>query len=214
MTDRPILFSGSMVRALLAGTKTQTRRIMKPQPTREWAPSGGWMEIHGRDKHGELDPDRVLGHGYCSDDGEEGYASPYGVPGDRLWVRETLRRSDFGWYYGADVEPLKLAPELRAVATSWAHHKEGDVCVSIHMPRWASRITLEITGVRVERLQDISEDDAVAEGLARIAVTSDTTGTREAYRQLWNEINGAGAWYANPWVWVVGFKRAEGFARD
>jgi hypothetical protein len=147
--------------------------------------------------------------------------SPYGKPGDRLWVRETwayhlhaqasLADDDGPWVYAADGEQAK---QYR-LCDRWRP--------SIHMPRWASRITLEVTGVRVERLQDISEADAVAEGapcwFCRAAVVDITPGRdcacaleprpgRIAYRELWNSINGAGSWDMNPWVWVVEFRKA------
>ncbi|KIA78994.1 hypothetical protein QR66_18395 [Chromobacterium piscinae] len=188
MKERPILFAGEMVRAALAGTKTQTRRIVKGEPDFiRWNPIAingvaGWENEHGR-------PLRC----------------PHGRPGDRLWVREAfqiVRRGD-DW----DI-PIYRADDI-------AGHINSGWKPSIHMPRWASRILLEITDVRVERLQDISEADAVAEGVTPAAVQSfSDTGlvTRPAgfaYRDLWEQINGAGSWDANPWVWVVEFKRVE-----
>lgn len=197
MSDRPILFSAPMVRALLAGTKTQTRRAVRPQP--DWVHEGGAERRSGAD----------FAMIRC----------PYGVPGDRLWVRETWtfgvgdcgHRDDGGPYrYGAD----------GGFSARWRP--------SIHMPRVASRITLEVTGVRVERLQAISEADCMAEGVQGHPLRPDDgwpicTGfmvgaddgkttlhpkPQDAYRRLWESINGAGSWAANPWVWVVEFKRA------
>jgi hypothetical protein len=185
MKERPILFSAPMIRAILEGRKSQTRRVMK---------------------------------------GDYRYPCPYGGTGDRLWVREALRRNTETnkWEYAADGDVVSLpgGHPSGAAMIGWAHHKEGDVCVSIHMPRWASRITLEITGVRVERVQDISEADAMAEGVGGIrdmqfAVALGNLHApahRLNYIDLWNEINGPGSWAANPWVWVLTFKRAEGGA--
>ena len=172
MKERPILFSAPMVRALLAGTKTQTRRIIKPQH----------LAFFNQDAAAML-----------SDWNER--PLPYGQPGDRLWVRETFGHFECNQhfkpgcnvYYRADGNCLELEP--------WRP--------SIHMPRWASRITLEITSVRVERLQDISEADAIAEGV----YTDPACPAYDAYAQLWDEINGLGSWEANPWVWVIEFRR-------
>jgi hypothetical protein len=185
-----------MVRALLAGRKTQTRRIVKPQPitlgdaySRSHSDDGAW-----------------LGEG-C---GNGRIPCPYGQPGDRLWVREAWckfpedSRDGNGaqTYYRAD--PSNTTAEASRVmnrnGVKWRP--------SIHMPRSLSRITLEITDVRVERLQDISEADAEAEGfeLGSPPCIYNPTGW---YRSLWEEINGAGSWGANPWVWAVSFKRLE-----
>ena len=138
-----------------------------------------------------------------------GLVCPYGAPGDTLWVRETWARHASGVDYAAD-----FAAVSRPQAGPWRP--------SIHMPRWASRITLRITDVRVERLQDISEDDAVAEGVAleRYVPVSDSAGKHGSgeaeptdpvaeYRDLWNHINGPDAWEANPWVWVISFERVK-----
>lgn len=199
MTERPILFSAPMVRALLAGTKTQTRRIVKRQP--DWV---AW----GR-KMGEKHPTPMFRIG---DQIVEAHC-PYGKPGDRLWVRET-----WGFH-----EPG--IPAYRASATEdqlrfyrWRP--------SIYMPRQYSRITLNVAGVRIERLQAISVADAIAEGLLRHVGEIETwwgNGTEgerpthnacrwlspvECYRDLWQSINGPSSWDANPWVWVVEFRRA------
>ena len=182
MKERPILFSAPMVRALLAGTKTQTRRIIKPQH----------LAFFNQDAAAML-----------SDWNER--PLPYGQPGDRLWVRETFGHFECNQhfkpgcnvYYRADGNCLELEP--------WRP--------SIHMPRWASRITLEITSVRVERLQDISEADAQAEGapfelgeLERLILGAKAK-YRSGFCRLWQSINGPGSWDANPWVWVVEFQR-------
>ncbi len=185
MKERPILFSAPMVRALLDGSKTQTRRVVKPTP--EWIGQSGVLSYRGR---------VGLPHALC----------PYGQPGDRLWVRETHMDLGACYLYRADAE----AEQERAIVAPRQLWRPA-----IHMPRAASRITLEITGVRVERLQDISEDDALAEGCSSTAIVhedgEDYTGhyASEEYQVLWESINGPGSWDANPWVWVVEFKRLE-----
>lgn len=193
MRERPIIFSPPMVRALLAGTKTQMRRVVKPRPM----PAGGWA-VAARPRGFELV--------HWDNDEQEwrAIACPYGQPGDRLWVRETwghFERSPKPGdriYYRADGECVALEP--------WRP--------SIHMPRWASRITLEITDVRVERLQDISAQDCVAEGVRTTMREHDAVmDLRDQYGDLWESINGPGSWDANPWVWVVEFKRTPE-ARD
>ena len=194
MKERPILMSAPMVRALLAGTKSQTRLVVKPQPT-HFSPTGV--------------PRRVNPDGGAS----AVIACPYGQPGDGLWVRES---------FAADkVAGRPLLPGQRIVyRADWDGLGDEDVrwTLSIHMPRWASRITLEVTGVRVERLQDISDADAIAEGIepaaagywrlyGRAADGDMDRSPRVAYRALWESINGPGSWNANPWVWCVEFKK-------
>ncbi len=220
MKERPILFSMPMVRALLAGTKTQTRRTMKPQPRDSWQPLPEMVEINGYDRDGELNPDIYLGHGFCNDEGLEGHVCPYVVPGDRLWVRES-----FSGPWGLRDLPPKQWPALTPIHY-WAdgNPEDGDWTIpkpSIHLPRVHSRILLELTDVRVQRLQEISEEDAIAEGLAFAVMNggsashpqNTTDGVwqdpRRAYRSLWESINGAGSWDANPWVWVLTFRCTE-----
>lgn len=218
--ERPILFSGAMVRAILDDRKTQTRR-----PVKGWALD--WLQSD------KFTPD------YVAD--PENRACPYGQAGDRLWVKETFRfTSDFDSDSPARVgercidagytkpwAPIQYDADGERRDWKWVGTPPGrDVTpgktrVSIHMPRWACRLLLEITAVRVERLNDCSEADAVAEGLWRdeevpfngpwFASGDSHAGQsdpRDAYRQLWDSINGAGAWEANPWVWVVEFRRA------
>lgn len=231
MTERPILFSAPMVRAILDGTKTQTRRIVKPQPRDEWRPVVSHYHPTIIDRHGDEAPGQEV---YGASDEVEGRKCPYGQPGDRLWVRETwaahwmyndvppsaarsercdLQRTDNRWFSADNGGPSQHGLEPDGLRGRWRP--------SIHMPRWASRITLEVTGVRVERLQDISEADAVAEGIERAedffgcpcwkcygedadaVAPDDPVGS---YQSLWESINGAGSWAANPWVWVVEFK--------
>ncbi len=221
MKERGILFSAPMVRAILAGTKTQTRRVVKHRafgasdtPGYDWTfrnprTGGCWNDV----SHA-----RML------------ELCPYGVIGDRLWVRETWQAWERVSHEYDEWEPLDR--ERRAGAT-WAEwldehrppdsieyratsESQGPWTPAIHMPRWASRILLEVTGVRVERLQAITEADAKAEGVRPFPLDLEgdcwTDGTyRTAYNYLWNEINGwnPNSWVANPWVWVVEFKRVD-----
>lgn len=206
MKERPILFSGEMVRAILNGRKTQTRRAMKPQPVKngafwEWG-GAGWSLDHGR-------VPVVPGHSMAA-------RCPYGQPGDRLWVRET-------WFQkGRYVIPAW--PEAEPDDAVWSGSKtiqfpasgdnpesreDGRVIwrkrPSIHMPRWACRILLEVTAVRVERLQDISQQDALAEGGPTKGHSGGPISSRAGFKHIWQEINGVDSWDANPWVWVVEF---------
>jgi hypothetical protein len=199
MKERPILMSAPMVRALLAGTKTQRRRVVKAQPA-----DGMTSEFVGADGTWRFSRPTVRAPLSDSDDDR---LCRYGVPGVRLWVRETFKPhslyNDFApanWprnstiFYAADE---KYSPSN----TRWRP--------AIHMPRWASRITLDVTEVRVERLQDISPEDCLAEGIVGAGVL-DGGGRCELtgkYGALWEAINGAGSWDANPWVWCVEFKR-------
>lgn len=214
MKERPILFSGPMVRAILNGTKTQTRRVVKCPV---WT---GGVDVIERPRHTHV-------YGTVATP----IPCPYGLPGDRLWVRET-------WTEVAgpcrDEDPEEFRRQRVGVvyrADSPSDILDGTWKPSIHMPRWASRLTLEVTGVRVERLQDISEADALAEGVQKdwfndggespgryLYFTAQTlegcghdSGVK-AYRELWESINGPGSWEANPWVWVVKFRKVEGGA--
>lgn len=207
MRERPILFAGPMVRAILNGEKTVTRRLMKPQPTPSNMGGHSWpCPIHQTMLHVEQE----LQNGEGIWGGLADSACPHGAPGDRLWVRETFATLSAGQY-----EPVKPAygygQEVRFAATDPL--ADCDVGVrgypwrpSIHMPRWASRILLEITAVRVERVQDISDEQALAEGVDQTN-TSIPGYARQRFQDLWESINGAGSWDANPWVWVVEFKR-------
>jgi len=191
---RPILFSAPMVRAILSGAKTQTRRVMKDQPCADWSPDG-YGEVH-RMVDGEPNVDDVTGWGVTNKDGDEAYACKYGQPGDSLWVRETWSPC-----------PIEISRAIVYRADGDANQAGGIKWKpSIFMPRNASRITLKITGVRVERLTEISQADTIAEGMPA------NTGrfvhnTIADYRKLWVSINGAGSWDENPWVWVIGFER-------
>lgn len=204
MKERPILFNAPMVRALLNDSKTQTRRIIKPEPQmvtdKTIAPWAG-------------DPSvlmRLLE--------QSGKCCPYGVPGDRLWVREAWRVIDAADCFA----PREVTSASRVWFESDLPHQPGfgRYRPSMFMPRWASRITLEIVSVRVERLQDISEADAIAEGIpasasepcdhprqscADVGCWGPTAKGRYGY--LWESINDPGSWDVNPWVWVVEFKK-------
>lgn len=183
-----------MARAILAGRKTQTRRIVKLADFgRSDTPGYLWTY---RDRAGRMHDIRLT-------DALVAKCCPYGQPGDRLWVRETWADGhsyDGKRHFAYRADGVELHPSRK-----WKP--------SIHMPRAASRITLEITGVRVERLQEISADDARAEGCPDKPVpgaeqASVDAFAREWYADLWESINGPGSWYANPWVWVVEFRRA------
>lgn len=201
--ERPILFSGAMVRAILDGRKTQTRRPVKGLAL-EWLQPGMFT------------PEYVAA--------PQNHACPYGQPGDCLWVRETWSPRIVHTCYdmGCDCENVWVDYvaggdgrhfDGRDIPDEWYMPQaalKGRHVPSLHMPRWASRITLEITGVRVERLNDCSEEDARAEGVGPLRSDGRTENggpASDAYADLWESINGAGSWEANPWVWVVEFKR-------
>ena len=198
MKEHPIIFSGPMVRAILEDRKTQTRRVIKPQPEivdkepryrkNTWAL---WSDKIPKYKGGLI------------------VSCPYGKPGDLLYVKETWRpiASSEQLLYRADIYNVMAWDEF------------GKWHPSIHMPRWASRITLEITDVRVERVQEISEENAIAEGMQGdiygedmgISPRVDSHSVRINFMDLWDSINlkrGYG-WDVNPWVWVLGFKKEK-----
>jgi hypothetical protein len=206
--ERPILFSGPMVLAILDGRKTQTRRIIKPQPKHDQFELCNFAKSKvARD--GTSYPAEDERFGICDVDGEWSIECRHKRVCDRMWVRETWAPLcdfdlEFGAMYRADNYPSDKVVDFK-----WKP--------SIHMPRWASRITLEITGVRVERLQDVSEADAMAEGCERIelgphevhgmGVHPMTSTYGAAFADLWERINGFDSWDANPWVWVIEFRR-------
>jgi hypothetical protein len=245
MKERPILFSAPMVRAILEGRKTQTRRAVKPPP-----PS---MEaVHTRtgtgfslftDHHSTPDLFRVGGPVSVVRDlcGQAEWRCPYGAPGDRLWVRETWRTEELaeeeegeipagsdGVRFQAD-GGFQVIQDTQTASDVWVQQHNAPSSArgtkwrpSIHMPRWASRITLEVTGVRVERVRDISEEDAKAEGadgcvaghgpVSEAELRADPgfwhpRFYRDGFADLWRSINGDESWDANPWVWVVEFRR-------
>ncbi|ELI8104593.1 hypothetical protein ACT4JQ_004709 [Yersinia enterocolitica] len=235
MNEKPILFNSEMVNAILSGRKTQTRRIMKVQPSEHFHP----QTIHGAmdftahwytpgviDKDGYLQPARKDVFGVADED--EGYTCPLGAVGDQLWVRETYRMArSLDTHSPSEVAELSLnagyknpwAPiQLEADGTrigKWTGFdtppvitEAGKLRPSLHMPRWASRINLLITGVRVERLQDISDADASAEG-CKISSMQSGECLSDMFARLWKSIYGDESWQANPWVWVINFERME-----
>lgn len=235
MKERPVLMNGAMVRATLRDVdpKTQTRRVIKPQPL-------GYPWFWEGD---DVDPDPQWFDSYCvgeepcgaySEEINKPMRCPFGQPGDRLYVRETWQAWQRTSYEHDEWQPIGVKDATASKQRAYAGGVRVDAieyCAdgksagpwtpSIHMPRWASRITLEVTGIKVERLQDISEEDARAEGVER----SDITGmyhptpfagevhakltARQAFESLWKAINGPDSWDANPWVWAITFKRIE-----
>lgn len=221
MTERPIIFSSPMVRALLAGTKTQTRRVVKPQPDdHHWQLLPGYelkrSQVVTADGRVAVKFVHTIPYNPATDAATRWACCPYGAPGDHLYVRETFIERSGDLFYRAD-------GEAQADSAYWIcfgeHIKRWTP--AIHMPRAASRITLEITGVSVERLQDISDDDVLAEGTPGAWVDYREEGggfkpningpqaRQFFYRKLWQEINGPGSWDANPWVWVIEFRRVS-----
>jgi hypothetical protein len=234
MKKRPILFSGPMVRAILEGRKTQTRRVMKPQPeTYEESWTGDCFHIHFA--NGKVTSDSGGGERATRHLFAEKHCR-YGAPGDKLWVRET-------WCHKADDDGREVYNSEGNFDPSCFHYYADGTTVmsmdadgsyefnkdgsekspwkpSIHMPRWASRITLDVKSVRVERLQDISEEDAMAEGI-QIAPQFCGIGfdghpvessridwaPTDYFEELWESINGTGSWEQNPWVWVIEFSK-------
>ena len=228
MKERPILFNAPMVRAILDGRKTVTRRIVKARDLE-------WMDVH----QGLREPDNAE-------------RCPYGQPGDRLWVREAFQYrgasydghgiDESEWFrcYGAGGAADNWDPDyphgwwptphMNVKKLDAADEQEGEGVTGwvtkripgIHMPRWASRITLEVISVRVERLNDISESDCWAEGIEEVMHDFDDAAqidmanrlgcciedAKPLYALLWEQINGKGSWDANPWVWVLDFRRA------
>lgn len=204
MTERGMIFNAEMVRTILDGQKTQTRRVMKPQPDPCPAPRGGhWWPSNVFKTMLHVEEEMQNGKGGWG--GLVGDACPFGDVGDRIWVRETWVEA------GASAQDLKLyrANYPAHVPTHYENVPPAEDVrwtPSIHMPRWASRILLEITDVRVEQLNDISEEDARSEGISG----SSARDVKEAYAALWRSIYGSDSWRANPWVWVIEFKRIEG----
>lgn len=254
MKERPILFSAPMVRAILGGSKTQTRRIVngvKHFPEfgsavgmvggawRYGSPAGLGLAERGDCWSVTLDADHLKR--MCAQEAYgwgAGAGCPYGPPGGRLWVRETWQGplleqfevdADSRWMSPLRIHQYQNPAHCRYAADGGGAPEFLDAddnlqCrwrPSIHMPRWASRITLEITGVRVERLQDISIQDAKAEGawgpddsiVDKVAtyfgIDVLAANPRLAFQMLWESINGPDSWQANPWVWAIDFKRLE-----
>ncbi|WP_368082458.1 hypothetical protein ACNFYU_10500 [Klebsiella oxytoca] len=214
MKERGMIFNAEMVRAILDGRKTQTRRTVKPQP----------------DEDGLV---KVI-NGPWVDTSEWNYLCPFGDVGDRIWVRETFQGPLFGYEqmeaYLEDSSRFEK-PEFCQYAADGGHRPEYQDAddnlrhgwrPSIHMPRWASRILLEITDVRVERLNSIHDVDAMREGIQNLTTCShadfgipgvvNAQHPVRAFQLLWESIYGADSWKFNPWVWVIEFKRVEGGA--
>jgi len=226
MTERPIIFSAPMVRAILAGRKTQTRRIVKWQRNEDLNLSFSSLEpeniggnrwtLSSRDGMGCWN---VRAHAHC----------PFGVPGDRLWVREA-----HAFTTGIDSAPLNtVIYRADDPSDQWAWNRKSRQDTprspwrpSIHMPRWASRITLEVERIRVQRVQDISDEDIEKEGIgaSRVVAGDARCGCSwrygvdgkhfalspdQAFSELWDSIHGPGAWDRNDWVWAVTFRRVE-----
>ncbi|WP_226051518.1 hypothetical protein [Dickeya chrysanthemi] len=246
MKETGLIFNAEMVRAIIDGRKTQTRRVIKPQPfDRSWSRHDHQIEIvSGRSEEGD-EIDGLIAYTKSSG-GTWSAKCPFGQTGDRLWVRET-----FSCIGNEDGHPVNANGDLCERENAQRIYKasaiqkpnnyglwtspdgfdfEGSWTPSIHMPRWASRITLEITGVRVERLNDISPEDAESEGLERTNFTGfgDEPGMpcfpepdvyrgtkehgwtecpSEAFQHLWKSLYGEESWQKNPWCWVIEFKR-------
>ncbi|WP_449540971.1 hypothetical protein [Enterobacter ludwigii] len=250
MKERGMIFNGEMVRAILDGRKTQTRRIMKDQPSDGFHPTHNgydldlnahWYTPGVVDKNGYLQPAKKDVFGVADDN--EGYTCPFGAVGDRIWVRETWGVVSHELDEDGRIQPWspdRPATDIHEMPFgngyysghaiyaadgdfTWGDddgYEDGRSCwkPSIHMPRAACRILLEVTGVRVERLNSISQEDAQAEGM-------ELTGWRPTYSdpdsggevwtpydnfaQLWESIYGEESWQANPWVWVIEFKVAS-----
>lgn len=223
MKERGILFNAAMVRAILDGSKTQTRRIVKPQPDYF---ACGWPCVFGKECFMR---NCIMSH--KDNKHLTALKSPFGKTGDQLWVRETWRHtassldearaitedvmsgSAVDWradYIDRLIKTGEFTRNTAEVACDFETWKP-----SIHMPRWASRIQLEITSVRVERLNIISEEDAEKEGVVKfqdgkfanyLSESGYALNAKSSYASLWESINGANSWDANPWVWVFEFK--------
>jgi len=250
VTERPIIFSAPMVRALLEGRKTQTRRVLSTRNTyRDGAPWGGqpkWGTHDWNDAFVDPGPSPAGNPGpylkVAYPEGETRHRIyPLYAPGDRLWVREAWGINHYEYMRAIPKERPKDLPDdhlsYRATECDSEILAELRYRPSIHMPRWASRITLAVTEVRVQRLQDISRDDAMAEGIVQTwgdfmgdppewAVASinrhgDASGSHiydnrtsvENFRELWSHINGPGSWDANPWVAAISFEVEHAAAR-
>lgn len=252
--ERPILFSGEMVRAILDGKKSQTRRVIRALPSRGYLihndPGGvGIFDDTGEHKGAAIGQfwylsaggkpiarltvyeipgnPRGIPHVPGQNNGKEwSFNCPYGIPGDRIWVRESCwlrpERSERDMREGADTWPkVVYRADGEPNGAGWCKENNWKATSSIHMPRWASRITLEITNVRVERLQEITRKDALAEGVqytpnicggAYLPCEGDgfADSAQDAFAFLWDKINAKRGypWESNPWVWVIEFKRA------
>jgi hypothetical protein len=211
---RPILFSAPMVRAILAGQKTQTRRTIKwetYEPGYSLAfsgleagyyctgvPTSGWV-LRSRG-----------GGGGCWNDRTKRIFCPQGMAGDRLWVREAWRGP--GWCDDRPPRDIPVGTPIDYLADPPGGPKNvGKYRHARFMPRWMSRLTLEVTKVRVQRLHDISEEEAISEGVDAVSLRDmprqGTLCRWDDFAQIWDLINGEGAWKANPWVFAISFRR-------
>jgi len=226
-----ILYKPDMHLAIREDRKTQTRRIIKPGRNQSW------LTAEALGKVVRMEPSADGWWTMATSDGHIGSVrSPYRV-GDLLYVKEGLRAcnsdNDGGWIYRLDNAPVVVSRENWTACIVWAHHKSSEFCFPLHMPKWAARTWLEVTGVRAERLQEISATDVFAEGVqvpistqgvpllcvsrmvrGHIAWEKPKESTADDivtswYALLWEEINGAGSWESNPWVWVIDFRRIE-----
>ncbi len=221
MKEHPIIFSADMVKAILEDRKTQTRRVIKPQPPEDAAKVFYWW-------HGSMPKEQCASSGcyYWYPRGLASIDCPYGEPGDRLWVKETFQivmpwgSVDDEWI-GDDIMevdgPLgSVKPEQIGYWWNIVYKAQDDICSwwrpSIFMPRWASRITLEIVNIRVQRIQEINGDECMLEGIqVKWSDPNNNMQEKMAFKALWDSINskrGYG-WDVNPWAWVIEFKRVE-----
>ncbi|MEP9925866.1 hypothetical protein ABLU65_00405 [Klebsiella sp. GG_Kp156] len=240
MTERGMIFNAEMVRAILDGRKTQTRRevklnldIARLATTYDWATSlaaNHYQDLTEEQIQQKAESLRGVIHPVILGNGQMvSIICPHGKPGDRIWVRETFCPVDDTQYGGEKWVDYRATPRYEASHPAGWDSAPNDAEAlkwrpSIHMPRWASRILLEITDVRVERLNAISEEDATAEGVPPAgSLLPDYPGTfltpkgdfataKVAFQRLWESIYGEESWKANSWVWVISFKRIEGGA--
>lgn len=238
MKERPIIFSAPMVRAILEGRKWQTRRVIKPQPFLSenmgmiWKGIARWLHPDGKEQTIKNFYNFLGSSNTISNGKKKWQFCPFGIHGDRLWVRETWQSLAVHEHLSPANIPIGSDVQYPATYDGWiSKHRP-----SIHMPRWASRITLEIADIRVEQLQDISEEDAIAEGAQYfqdipiegcnynpprwsmkkpISTMYCLSSARMAFANFINELHGGknwnlkshSLWDDNPWVWVIEFKR-------